>query len=401
MATRRKFLINSSIATAGSLLIPKLSLGICANETNANHKVLVVINFAGGNDGLNMVVPFKNEIYLKARPKIAMTEDDVIELNDEVGLHPKLKVVESLFEEGEVTIINGVGYPVPDKTHQRSTEIWQTASHYDEIFTTGWIGRYLDYTCKSCRKPHLAMELDDSLSLTLKGDFVKGLAMSDISKWYDTGNYHYLKEIAHSHDKARENANLHFLYQTMVDSVNSAHYITEKTKAHKSKELYPLTQFSLYLKKISELIVSNSDTKIFYVTISGFDTHANQLEQQERLFKIFSEGLKVFIKDLKANKKFEDVLILTISEFGRRLEENSSEGTEHGTANSIFLIGSKLQKPGLYNNLSDLKNLDEFGDIKHDVDFRSIYATIIKQWLHADDKVILKEEHSYLPLLKL
>ena len=184
----------------------------------------------------------------------------------------------------------------------------------------------------------------------------------------------------------------------MIDSQSSASYLYEKSKVYQSKETYPNTTFGKDLKQIAELITADTDTRIYYVSLTGFDTHANQKNQQERLLKQYAEGMKALVNDLKRNKLFKDTLILTFSEFGRRVKQNASRGTDHGTANNLFLIGDQLRKPGFYNTAPDLKNLDN-GDLIYQVDFRNIYASILENWLGTSQQSILGQSFDPLKIV--
>lgn len=399
MTTRRRFLKNSALASFGGLLVPNFINAIDLNENkNSNHgKAIVVVQFSGGNDGLNTIVPFKNDLYYKARPSIAITEDDVLELKDDVGMHPKLKAVRDLYEEGHVSVVNSVGYNNMKKNHLSAMDIWHTASEVNEFLGTGWIGRFLDFEKHKGRKPYHAIELDATLSRALKGEHLKGFALADQEKLHKIINNNFYKGLSSSFGDSNL-SNLNFLYSTLGETVSSAEYIYEKTKGFKLKTVYPLTQFALNLKKTAELIITGIETKIYFITLPGFDTHVNQLPKHERLMNIFSEGIKYFVKDLKAHNRFKDVVIMTFSEFGRSVSENVNGGTDHGKANNMLLIGGGLKKPGLNNDWPDLSNLDN-GDLIPKVDFRSVYATLLNKWLHEDDKNILNQDYPYLDFI--
>ena len=179
----------------------------------------------------------------------------------------------------------------------------------------------------------------------------------------------------------------------MIEAKSSANYIYENTKVKLSQEDYPQNKFAKQLKNVAQFINSGLETKVFYTSLSGFDTHANQLNKQKRLLSQYAESVSAFVKDLKRNKTFEDTLILTFSEFGRRVKQNAAVGTDHGAANNVFIMGKNLKKGGFYNKLASLSDLDDNGDLKFEIDFRTIYATILSKWLEADDTSILN--HSF------
>jgi len=357
------------------------------------NKVMVVLQFSGGNDGLNTVIPFRNDIYYRSRPKLGIQKQQALQLTDEAGLNPALPFLKDLFDEGSLGIMNNVGYPNPDHSHFRSMDIWQSASDSNQYVTTGWLGRYLDAQCNNCGKPTQALEIDDVLSLALKGENLKGLALRDPKKLYSSSNERFFKEINASHD--HEEATADYLYKTLSETVSSADYIYEQSRRHPSSQTYPATQLGKNLKTICSLILSDINTKVYYVSLGSFDTHVNQENQQKRLFTELNDAVSAFVKDLKSNNRFEDVTIMTFSEFGRRVAQNASGGTDHGTANNMFFISGGLKQKGLLNPLSDLSDLDE-GDLKFTVDFKSVYATLLHNWLAADDEKILGKKYEIM-----
>jgi uncharacterized protein (DUF1501 family) len=383
---RKEFLQIGSLATA-SLMMPKfLKAFEKPNYVPAGNKVVVVIQFSGGNDGLNTVIPITNDIYYKERKTIGITKDKALGLTDAVGLHPSLVAFKDLYDDGSLSIMNSVGYPNPDRSHFRSMDIWHSASASNEYVNTGWIGRYLDAQCKGCDKPTQALELDDMLSLALKGTENKGLAFKDPRRLYSSSKEKFFKDINAVHTKTEETVD--YLYKTMSETLSSADYIFQQSKLHPSSQTYPNTSLGKDLKTISSLILSDINTKVYYVSLGSFDTHAGQEGQQKRLFDELNEAIKAFTTDMKSNGRFEDVLMMTFSEFGRRVSQNASNGTDHGTANNMFFIGGGLKQKGLLNAMPDLADLND-GDLKHKVDFRNVYATVLNKWLGVDDKTIL------------
>lgn len=390
---RKEFLQIGSLATA-SFMVPKF---LKAFEkpvmVPSGNKVLVVIQLSGGNDGLNTVIPVRNDIYYRERPKLGITKNDAVLLTDEVGLNPALTAFKGLYDDGSLSILNSVGYPNPDRSHFRSMDIWQSASASNEFLTTGWVGRYLDAQCKGCDKPTQAIEMDDVLSLAMKGEESNALALKDPAKLFNTSNSKYFKDITGNHQQGDEAVD--YLYKTMSETMSSAEYIFNQSKVHPTSQTYPATELGKDLKTIASLIFSDINTKIYYVSLGSFDTHVAQEGQQKRLFTELNDAVKAFTDDLKKNGRFDDVLMMTFSEFGRRVAQNASGGTDHGTANNMFLIGGGLKQKGVLNALPDLSDLNE-GDLKHKVDFKSVYATVLNKWLGADDKSILGKQFEYL-----
>ena len=392
---RKQFIQIGSLATA-SLMVPKF---LKAFESPARvmpgNKVVVVLQLSGGNDGLNTVIPYRNDLYYKARPRLGILRDKALSLTDETGLHPALTAFKELYDDGSLSILNNVGYPNPDRSHFRSMDIWHTASQSTEYWSQGWVGRYLDAQCKGCDKPTQAIELDDVLSLALKGENIKGIAVKDPRRLYGTANEKFFREVMKNHKDEAGEQPVDYLYKTMAETLSSADYIFQQSRLHPSNADYPKTDLGNSLKTIASLIFSEINTKVYYVSLGSFDTHINQEAQQQRLFTEMNDAVKSFVKDLKEQHRFEDVLLFTFSEFGRRVEQNASGGTDHGTANNMFLVSGGLKKKGVLNAMPDLANLNE-GDLKYNVDFKNVYATILNKWLQADDAGILGRKYEYL-----
>lgn len=360
----------------------------------AGNKVMVILQLSGGNDGLNTVIPIRNDIYYRERPGLGIGKTNALALTDEVGLHPSLTALRELYDDGSLGILNNVGYPNPDRSHFRSMDIWQAGSASTEFITTGWVGRYLDAQCHGCDKPTYALEIDDVLSLALKGENSKAIAMKDPGRLFGTSNEKFFRDILRDHKNDGEET-VDYLYKTMSETLSSANYIFQQSKLHPSSQEYPKTELGNGLKTIASLIFSDINTKVYYISLGSFDTHVNQQMQQQRLFTELSDAVRAFTADLKKNNRFNDVLMFTFSEFGRRVSQNASGGTDHGTANNMFLIGGTLKQKGIINPMPDLSDLDE-GDLKYNIDFKTVYATVLKNWLDADDTAILGRKYDHL-----
>ena len=408
---RRNFLQQSAFATAGTMLIPSF---LKAFETQAKGlfgatgaissiaptgKILVVVQLSGGNDGLNTVVPYRNDIYYRERPSIAIKPEQVLTLNDEVGLNPALAPLRALYDDGLLTVINNVGYPNPDRSHFRSMDIWQTASNSDQYLQTGWVGRYLDAACEgkpgAANRPK-AIEVDDTLSLSMKGRGQNALALIDAKKLFNQTRGNLVETLAATKPDPHH-GDVAYLYKTLAETTSSAAYVYDKAKVTHTQTTYPNHELGNRLKTVSELIQSGVETQVYYVSISGFDTHFNQPGQQERLLKQYGEAVGTFMQDMKTAGRTQDVLLMTFSEFGRRVKQNASNGTDHGTANNVFLIGGAGNRK-VFNPAPALTDLDE-GDLRYTVDFRSIYATLLHDWLGTDDAAILGQKFDRLGLV--
>ena len=361
---------------------------------NTQDRILIILQLSGGNDGLNTIVPYRNDLYYQMRPTLGIRKETVLMVSDELGFNPALASLQELYDEGAMSIINNVGYPNPERSHFRSMDIWQTASGSDEYLSTGWIGRYLDSNCSGCGA-HTGVEIDDTLSLAMRGKSVKGMAIKDPAKLYHATQSTLFKTLSESHS---DEPTIEYLYKTIAETVSNAAYIYDRSKVVSAKQEYPNNDFSKRLKTISELIQSGISTRVYYASLSGFDTHVRQAGQQERLLTMYADAVRALVKDLKSTGNFERTLIMTFSEFGRRVEENASAGTDHGTANNLFLIGGKLKTRGFYNQTPDLNKLDQ-GDLIYEIDFRQIYSTILRNWLGTDSTSIMGQTFNAIPLI--
>lgn len=387
---RRDFIRNTSLATSLFMVPSFVKAFENVATSKLGYKRLVIIQLSGGNDGLNSIVPYRNDIYYRKRPELSIAKNGLININGDLGFHKSLAPLKNLYDQGFVTVINNVGYPNPNRSHFRSTDIWHTASDSDKYVQSGWVGRYLD-TYGS--HPYNAIEVDDHLSLALKGVNSNGIATKDPNLLFRSSQDPYFKKVLKYHqDEHLSEHNLGYLYKTMIDAKSSAKYIYETSKTTKSKLEYPNNPFAKQLKTTAQFINSGLETKVFYTSLGGFDTHANQANQQSRLLDIYAKSVESFVSDLQKNNTFKDTLILTFSEFGRRVQQNAGGGTDHGTASNVYIIGENLRKAGFYNNAPNLSNLDSNGDLIYEIDFRTIYATILNKWLEVDDKKILNNQ---------
>lgn len=394
---RRRFLKNTGLVASGTMLVPGfLKAGNSQLGMNTGGKRLVVIQLSGGNDGLNSVVPFGSDDYYRARPFLGLKEKEIIKLDDFQAFNANLSGLADLYHQGNVSVLNSVGYPNPNRSHFRSMDIWQSASDADEYVFSGWLGRYLD---QNCSHAHDIIEIGNTLSLAMKGEERGGLAMKDARSLYravSDDHFGQLSQLAKNNPGGP--SNLDFLYKTMVDTQESAEYIFEKTKLYQSGATYPLNGFAKSLKTVAEFIQSGVETRVYYVSLNGFDTHVNQKATHGRLLKTYGDGVKAFVDDLKKSGHFKDTIILTFSEFGRRIKQNASGGTDHGKANNMFLIGDGLKGAGIFNKMPDLSNPDA-GDVAFEIDFRSVYAEVMDQWMGAKSSKVLGRHFEHLGII--
>jgi uncharacterized protein (DUF1501 family) len=390
---RRDFLRSTGLVTT-SLLLPRFLQGMGGTRP-VNARKLVVVQLTGGNDGLNTVVPYRNDVYYSTRPKLAIARELALPITDELGFNPGMTALRRLYDAGQVAIINGVGYPQPDRSHFRSMDIWQTASGSGQFLETGWLGRYMD---AQNADPHDVVEFGGTLSLANKGDKVKAIAINDPGRFYQATREPYFARLA-SQQHALQHQQLGYLYRTMTETYRSAGYIQEHLRPRTTATTFPKGDFAKQLRHVSAFIQSGMETTVYYTSTAGFDTHVNQSGRHQKLLAEMSDGIAAFMDDIQAAGRSSEVLVMVFSEFGRRVKENASNGTDHGTASTMFLIGEGVKKAGVFNHLPSLETLDDNGDLKFSVDFRRLYATVLDRWLGSDPLNVLGARFETLPIL--
>jgi uncharacterized protein (DUF1501 family) len=379
---RRDFFKIVGTTTGGFLVLPKFLTAMQTSELaqmfSTDRNILVIVQLNGGNDGLNTFIPYDNPQYYKLRPSIGIPQDQVLKAaSSGMGFHPSLKGFADMMQAGHLSVIQNVGYPNPNRSHFRSIEIWQTGSSSQEYLTTGWLGRCLDATCAD-DDPLGALNIDTIDNLALVGKNNHALTMQDPQKFE-----RLLRSLKEDHDDpVKENPNLDFVRKLMIGSFDGSEQI--KKALDKSKAIspqYPRHGLAQNLSWIAKMIKGGLPTSVYYTGLGGFDTHANQLTKHRQLMNEVSESLKAFYDDMLTAGLLGQVTLLVFSEFGRRVKENGS-GTDHGAAAPVFIIGgqNKGKIIGANPNLADLNN----GDLKHQYDFRAIYATILKEKLGHD-----------------
>ena len=399
MLIKRRSFIQSGTLAAASLFVPRMLKAFERPGTlPAGNKILIVLQLTGGNDGLNTFIPYRNDLYYRSRPRIGIKRDQALHLTDDMGINSALPFFKTLYDEGNLSILNSVGYPQPDRSHFRSMDIWHTASNSTEYLQTGWLGRYLDQQCASCEHPTQVLEIDEVLSLCLRGSSQNGIAFNDAARLYRSSKDPLLTKLVGSHQHEHSSHTVDYLYQTLAGTVNNASYIFQNSRQFPVSAGYPATGIGKDLKTIASLVLSDINTRVYYLSVGSFDTHAAQEPRQRKLFHELDEALSVFVADMKRHSRFDDILIAGFSEFGRRVEQNASGGTDHGAANSMFFIGGKIKKQGLLNDLPDLADLED-GDIRFKVDFRQVYATLLEHWLGVRSQTILNGTFTPLPFL--
>lgn len=356
--------------------------------------VLVVVQLGGGNDGLNTVIPYARDAYYRARPTLAVPQKDVIRIDDELGLHPGLAKVKDLFDRGAMALVQGVGYPNPSRSHFKSMEIWQTADPDGRVVRYGWIGRYFDSKCPICEQPTVGVSVGPAMPLAMQAESGMGVSLEnpEAFQWMPALAGIGAKEEVElfkllNASAPNERGTIDFLRRTAMNAYVSSDQVRGAVRGYRGGVEYPNTQFASSLRLIAQMIAGKLPTKVYYAHMTGFDTHAAQRGTHESLLEQFAGGIAAFYQDLEAQGNADRVVVLGFSEFGRRVAENGSGGTDHGTAAPMFVFGKAL-RGGLYGAQPSLTDLTD-GDLKHAIDFRSVYATVLDRWLGADPVKIL------------
>ncbi|HTD38327.1 MAG TPA: DUF1501 domain-containing protein [Candidatus Limnocylindrales bacterium] len=349
----------------------------------AADRVLIVINFQGGNDGLNTVVPYGMPQYYQYRPSLGVPQSNVLRIDDTIGLNPVLAPFKKLYDGGNVAIVHGVGYPDPDHSHFRSTEIWQTAQPkgYE---STGWIGRYLDEAALPKDNLFNAVAISNVLpelmiSKTTDVPAVDALRGYGLASDKRSGNREAFHEFVRDTTVPFRSPFLAQVAEIEDHAQRGAEELPKLVAGYKSEATYPATPLGRSLALAAQIVGSRLGTKVLYVQHGSFDTHVTQKQTQERLLGDFANSIAAFYQDLAAHGNDKRVLTMTFSEFGRRVAENASRGTDHGEAAPVFLIGGGV-KGGLYGRHPDLSQLNN-GNLAFTTDFRSVYTTVLERWL--------------------
>jgi len=417
MKTRRDFLRSAVLGASATWTLPGFvdrtfaELGQSAADSTVqfasgkDDTILVVLQMAGGNDGLNTLVPFGNDDYHKARPRIGKKAQDLIKLEDGLGLNAAMPFLGSLYKEGGLGVVQGVGYPNPNRSHFVSTSIWETADTTNRS-GTGWLGRYFDNACEGL-DPTVGISFNKTTPESFGAMRNPGVSLSspELYRWIHGGGQKAEAEGFFSEmnqPMAQDDtvsggsidmpaggktggivgeSNLDFLERVALDAQVSSKKILEVASKHKTNVQYDGTPISRNLNLVSRMIAGGMPTRVYYVSHGGFDTHTGQVNTHDRLLGQLDAALKSFFADLRQQGNDKRVVLMTFSEFGRRVSENASGGTDHGKASCMFVAGGGV-KGGLYGKYPSLTELSQ-GDLNHTVDFRNVYADLLGGWLKA------------------
>ena len=364
-------------------------------------RVLVIVQLGGGNDGLNTVVPYGDPMYYRVRPSLAIPAPGEtrqgregalsIDGSDGLGLHPSLSGLKELLDEGVASIVQGVGYPNPNRSHFTSMDIWHTGR--EDAKGTGWLGRYFDHECQGTPNPEVGVTIGRTAPLAMVGDEQQPVSFesADLFRWLGHDLHRKLEDPYHAINRdtsqvGQDDNQMNFLMRTALDAQVSSDRIR---KAVEKRPLvnYPGGPLAQQLQIVGAMIRDELATRVYYVSLGGFDTHANQAGTHANLMRQVGGALNAFYKDLKAQGNTGRVVTTVFSEFGRRVAQNASGGTDHGTAAPMYLIGDSV-RPGVLGDHPSLTNLDD-GDLRFNVDFRSVYAALLEDWMGAPSRDIL------------
>lgn len=395
--SRREFLLRSAGVATVSALVPRFSIAKALHfeeslASAAPGRILVVVELAGGNDGLNTVVPYTDTLYSGLyRKSIGVPAASVLDLDGTLGLNPVMPGMKALWDAGRLAVIEGVSYPNPNLSHFTSRDIWHTADPALAV-RNGWLGRYADIALAGNGNSLSGCAISQSLPRTLLSDRVTFPSFTNIA------SYAYATDGSNPSDAANQTAG--FVAQSSIehevetrdtrieeisrDAASSAASLQKVASGYTAKAVYPTTTLAQALKLCAQVIVGNLGTQLLYVSYGGFDNHAAQKAPHDALLKAVSDAIKAFFDDLDGQGRSSDVLLMTWSEFGRRVQENGSLGTDHGTAGVHFVVGPGAVK-GVYGPPPKLSALDSNGNLPWQIDFRSYYGTILSDWLKVPD----------------
>lgn len=414
--SRRAFLrgsLSSAALVALGPAVPQFLLAASARAAEAGgESILVVIQLSGGNDGLNTVIPYADDVYRRSRPLLGIPTARVRKIDHYVGLHPSMEGFSKLMDDGRLGIVQGVGYPKPNRSHFSSMDIWQTGRRQiteegASYQATGWLGRCLD---GQAAKPTAAARAGHDvpglhlgsgsgrLPLALVGQNVRVPSVQSLEdfKLDDGGDARLRRAIQQAVEAPRDvNDDLvAFIRRGTLAALQSSRQVQEAIRRYQTDVKYPESGLARRLKTVAQLIDSCLGARVYYLDLDGFDTHANQATAHAGLLTELSGAVKSFIDDLTRHGHGKRVLVMTFSEFGRRVRENASQGTDHGAAAPMFLAGGRV-RPGLLTKHPSMSDLDE-GDLRFTIDFRSVYAGVLENWLGVPSEPVLAQKFTPL-----
>lgn len=406
---RRLFLTRAATGSAVMTFGTPAPAVLCQAAATARNddRILVVVEMAGGNDGLNAVVPHSDPAYRKARPKLGIAKAETLAINGLIGLHPSMRGFADLLEQSRFAVVQGVGYPNPNRSHFESMDIWHSCQRKDVARQDGWIGRYLEAAGLRESSDPAAVHLGgDKQPFALMSRDIRVPSIQSLEQFRLRANgsvdiksaIHELSQKSAANPDSREPANdlLGFVQSSTSSAIMASQRMESAIKNDSAKKPYPASGLGKKLATVAKLIASGIGTGIYYVRIDGFDTHANQPAAHAALLREVSEGVSSLVQDLNQRGDGDRTIVMCFSEFGRRVAENASEGTDHGTAGPVFLAGNKV-RAGLIGKMPSLTNVEK-GDLKFHTDFRQVYAGVLQDWLACKTAPVLAGEYAPVKL---
>ncbi len=406
---RRLFLTRAATGSAVMTFGTSAPAVLCqaAATARSDDRLLVVVEMAGGNDGLNAVVPHSDPAYHQARPKLGIAKAETLAINGSIGLHPSMRGFADLLEQGRFAVVQGVGYPNPNRSHFESMDIWHSCQRKDVPRQDGWIGRYLEAAGLSELSDPAAVHLGgDKQPFALMSRDIRVPSIQSLEQFRLRANgsvdiktaIRELSQKSSANPDSTDPANdlLGFVQSSTSSAIMASQRMESATKNDSAKKPYPKSGLGKKLETVAKLIASGIGTRIYYVRIDGFDTHANQPAAHAALLREVSEGVSSLVQDLDQRGDGDRTIVMCFSEFGRRVAENASEGTDHGTAGPVFLAGNKV-RAGLIGNTPSLTDLDQ-GDLRFETDFRQVYAGVLQDWLVCKTAQVLDGDYTPVKL---
>lgn len=390
MNDRRHFLKHSTVISLSPMIPTFLASAAKAAEIKPeiDERILVVVQLDGGNDGINTVIPFKDENYQKNRPNLHLPEKELFKSGDDWAFHPRMRAMSDLFEEERLSVVHGVGYPNPNRSHFESMNIWHTASADRELQSlgNGWLGDAVSLQPLT-HGPHALHIGEGELPLALRG---RRCNASSLASWADL-KLRIQDMDRESGSPSVPSGNNNDLTSFVTRSVGEAYLAADKLAdmPQEDSSARYFGELGTRLKLISQTIKSGAKARIYYTSQDGYDTHAAQLNSHANLLAQLSASLKSFMDDMKRSELEDRVAVLVFSEFGRRVAENGSQGTDHGTAGPVFLLGKKLTAR-TFGEVSSLSDLEQ-GDLRFQINFRDIYGSVLTDWLNLPKPVVLQD----------
>lgn len=399
---RRRFLTAAGLASGFALLSSPRARGAvrvaASPRVPGAHRTLVVLQLAGGNDGLSTVVPYGDDAYHRARPAIAHAESDVLPLDDYRGLHRNLERMRAVWDAGKLAIVEGVGYPDPNRSHFKSFDIWHAASARGRGEPNGWLGRLVEAAWKD-EGPNTSVHVGGTVPYSLHSSECPPVSFVDPRSYHWAGEENEVD----AYDRAGEGAmqgegsTLDYLRRTLTDGQRSSRQVRWAAARYETPVKYRKSDLGEALRDVAALIDGDVGCRVLSVERNGFDTHTDQKGGHDSLMRDLDLSLGAFLEDLERTEAGRNTLVVVFSEFGRRVKENGALGTDHGTAGPMLVAGPAV-KGGLYGEHPSLTRLDK-GDLRYTTDFRRVYATAIERWFGVPNERVLGERYEPLDLV--